>query len=211
MSLIEPRALRKRDSNVWERQENEWYLESEWVSQRLFAVEQFTGLIVDPACGIGRIPAAARACGHEAVGYDLVKRADWCTGGYNFLKPEFPYEILCDGNVVSNPPYAQYREFAETALKYRTRKVAMLWLAARLNAAGAWLARTPLATVYLLTPRPSVPPGEVVLNGGKVGGGRHDFCWLVWSRDWQGAPVVKWLRRDGGSDARRNQDDLALG
>jgi hypothetical protein len=71
----------------------------------------------------------------------------------------------------------------------------MIWLTRRLNAAR-WLANTPLARIYLLTPRPSMPPGEVILRGEKPGGGTQDFCWLVFSHRHKGPPTVQWLYRD---------------
>jgi hypothetical protein len=39
--------------------------------------------------------------------------------------------------------------------------------------------------------------GSVILAGEKPGGGRVDFCWLVWSHDHVGAPEMRWLHRDG--------------
>ena len=48
-------------------------------------------------------------------------------------------------NVITNPPYHICRAFAEHALKLARRKVAMIWLARRLNAAR-WLVNTPLCT-----------------------------------------------------------------
>jgi hypothetical protein len=77
-----------------------------------------------------------------------------------------------------------------------TNKVALIWLARRLNAAR-WLQGTPLARVYLLTPRPSMPPGHVILAGEKLGGGKHDFCWLVFEHGHVGPPELRWLRREG--------------
>jgi hypothetical protein len=70
-----------------------------------------------------------------------------------------------------------------------------IWLTRRLNAAR-WLSHTPLARIYLLTPRPSMPPGHVILAGEKPGGGSQDFCWLVWSRHHIGPPKLHWLHRD---------------
>src|SRR5215831_7367744 len=72
----------------------------------------------------------------------------------------------------------------------------MIWLTRRLNAAR-WLAETPLARVYLLTPRPSMPPGQVILAGEKPGGGTQDFCWLVFDHAYKGPPALHWLHRDG--------------
>ncbi len=65
----------------------------------------------------------------------------------------------------------------------------------RLNAAH-WLKGTPLARVWLMTPRPSMPPGHVITRGEKPGGGKVDFCWLVWTRGRTAPAEMRWLRRD---------------
>jgi hypothetical protein len=80
-------------------------------------------------------------------------------------------------------------------LKLGIDAIAMIWLARRLNAAR-WLANTPLARVYLLTPRPSMPPGRVIEAGEKPGGGKQDFVWLVWRCGHVGSPELRWLHRD---------------
>jgi hypothetical protein len=56
----------------------------------------------------------------------------------------------------------------------------------------------PLAKIYLLTPRPSMPPGDMIARGEKPGGGKTDFCWLVFDRTYIGPPTLRWLHRDGG-------------
>ena len=73
----------------------------------------------------------------------------------------------------------------------------MIWLLRRLNAAR-WLASTPLSRIYLLSPRPSMPPGHVILAGEEPGGGKQDFVWLVWDHEHQGLPELHWLCRDHG-------------
>jgi hypothetical protein len=67
---------------------------------------------------------------------------------------------------------------------------------ARLNAAH-WLKGTPLRRVWMMTPRPSMPPGHVIARGEKPGGGKMDYCWLVWEQGHEGAAEIQWLRRDG--------------
>jgi hypothetical protein len=165
--------------------------------------EQFQGGILDPACGFGRIVEAARAAGHYAVGTDIVQRAEGFAGGLDWLSSDYPTEILVpayDGeceNVVCNPPFSDFEAFVDRAIDLPTvRKVAMIWLVRRL-AAARWLEQTPLARIWLMTPRPSMPPGHVITAGGKVGGGTQDFCWLVWERGHPlGAAQTRWLRRD---------------
>jgi hypothetical protein len=184
---------RPLDAHIWAKDPDGFYTEPSWVSERLFAVEKFSGGIWDPACGMGRIPDAARRAGHDVTATDLVDRGyQHFNGQLDFLQADWSYA----DNIVCNPPFDNCDEFARHALKLARGKVAMIWLARRLNAAR-WLAATPLAKVYLLTPRPSMPPGAVIMAGTKPGGGTQDFCWLVWSRGHVGSPEMHWLHRDG--------------
>jgi hypothetical protein len=54
----------------------------------------------------------------------------------------------------------------------------------------------PLRRVWLLTPRPSMPPGHVIAAGETPGGGKMDFCWLVFEHQLSGIPQIGWLHRD---------------
>ena len=59
-----------------------------------------------------------------------------------------------------------------------------------------WLEKTPLARVWLMTPRPSMLPGSRVLAGEKAGGGKSDYCWIVMQHGYKGPPELRWLQRD---------------
>lgn len=178
---------RAEHSHIWERGESDWYVEPEWCSRRLFDVEEFDGVVWDPACGMGRIPDAARNSGVLSIASDAVDR------GYrnlNFVGDFFKHRgIERVNNIVSNPPFNIFRPFAEEALRRTNIKVALLWLVRTLPAAR-WLQDTPLARIYLLTPRPSMPPGHVISRGEKPGGGKNDFCWLVWEHGYRGVPEL---------------------
>ena len=78
-------------------------------------------------------------------------------------------------------------------------EVAMICLTRRLNAAH-WLQALPLRRIWLLTPRPSMPPGSVILRGEKPGGGKMDFCWIVFEQGYEGRPEIGWLHRDGAAE-----------
>jgi hypothetical protein len=88
----------------------------------------------------------------------------------------------------------------------------MICLLRRLPAAH-WLQRLPLETVYLLTPRPSMPPGNWVAAGNKPGGGSQDFCWLVFNKRLPTgrSPQLTWLHRDdrSRSAARQSTEKIA--
>lgn len=188
--------VRAENSHIWEREQHEHYVEPEWCSRRLFDVEKFQGAIWDPACGFGRIPDAARAAGYAALATDIVDR------GYAGLGATADFLGLQAagrdpiGNIIGNPPFDLFERFARHALALAEHKVALIWLTRRLNAAR-WLQQTPLARIWYLTRRPSMPPGYVIARGEKPGRGKQDFCWLVWDRAHFGPPTVGWLHRDG--------------
>jgi hypothetical protein len=186
-------ALKKIDAHAWEREKNEHYVEPHWCSERLFEVEDFKPGVWDPCCGFGRIPESARRCGLLAIGTDIVDRG-WVdfAGAGDFLTRE----VKLTNNIVCNPPFNIAGRFATKALDLGAEKIAMIFPTARLNAAH-WLHGTPLARVWLMTPRPSMPPGHVIAAGEKPQGGKMDFCWLVWERGHTGSAEIKWLRRSG--------------
>jgi hypothetical protein len=183
-------ATAKLDAHIWEREENEHYVEPSWVSSRLLDEEKFDGPIDDPCCGFGTIPLNAIARGLEATAGDIVYR------GFSCDVTDFLESGWARVNIICNPPLNIADKFALHALEVATRKVAIVFPVAHLNAAH-WLIGTPLETVWLMTPRPSMPPGHVIASGKKPGGGKMDYCWLVWRKGFDGTPVLKWLRRDG--------------
>jgi hypothetical protein len=187
-------SAREEKSRVWDRHPDDYYIEEEWCDRRLFEVEKFKGGIFDPACGSGRIVRAAIAAGHVALGHDKVRRSVECTREADFLTSD-----VWVSNIVSNPPFGIAQEFIEHALEMSQGKTAMLlpltWLAG--DDRAVWLATTPLLRVYVLTPRPSMPPGPVIEAGIKLGGGKKDFCWVVWLRAYDGTPTFHQMRRDG--------------
>ena len=76
--------------------------------------------------------------------------------------PDVWFRISSTANrptVVGNPPFKAVEPFAHHALKLGARRVALLFPTARLNGAR-WLRKLPLRRIWLLTPRPSMPPGS---------------------------------------------------
>jgi hypothetical protein len=194
-------TFRKLNAHRWEREPHEHYVEEHWCSRRLFETEPIEGMVWDPACGWGRICDSAIATGHTIFYSDIVDRGYDPHGSKivrDFLKPNWP---VVD-NIVTNPPFDLFEQFAHHALTLTRRKVAMIWLVRRLNAAH-WLEQTPLRRIYLMTPRPSMPPGHVIARGERPGGGTQDFCWLVWEHGFGGSAEVGWLQRVAGQATDR--------
>lgn len=196
--MTDPRTLddvakRERKSHIWAREANEHYVEPDWCSIRLFEEEDFSRGVYDPACGFGTIVGAALGRGIHAIGSDLVKRV---TEHDHFGVQDFFDERRCAANIVTNPPFNIAADFARHALLLALGKVAIIFPTARLNAAH-WLKGTPLRRVWMLSPRPSMPPGHVIAAGGKAAGGKMDYCWLIFEQGWTGHAEIRWLYRDG--------------
>jgi hypothetical protein len=194
-------------AHIWDREPQGHYVEPHWCSARLFEQEHFGppgSLLFDPACGWGRILKSAAATGYTVFGADIVDRLDremlgripFATGDFLERRP-----VPAVSAIVCNPPFDHIDAFCERALEIATFKVAILVPLRRLPDAH-WLARLPLETTWLLTPRPSVPPGTYITAGHKPGGGSQDFCWLVFrKRLFAWTPRLRWLHRDQETSA----------
>jgi hypothetical protein len=111
----------------------------------------------------------------------------------NFLKGS---PVRSAWSIVCNPPFDHVEEFCERALAVAIYKVAMLVPLRRLPAAR-WLQQSPLESVLLLKPRPSMPPGHWIEAGNTPSGGTQDFCWLIFNKfTTGGSPRLRWLNRD---------------
>lgn len=194
-------ALRRVDAHAFEREPYEHYVEMRWNNRVLFEAERFDGFIHDPCCGWGRIPEAARAAGHIGVtGSDIVDRGFAGCGIESFLETTDPVD-----NIVMNPPFDQSEEFIRHACGLARRKVASIMMGRRL-AAAHWMRKLPLVRVWYLTPRPSMPPGQVAEDlmislGKDPSGGSQDFVWVVFDKSVPPLtiPPFGWLHRDKGA------------
>ena len=198
-----PASPKPRRTHIFEKDPHAHYVEPFWVSERLFEVEFFGApgtRLIDPACGWGRILKSAQKARYTVEGADIADRLDRQLVGRipfrvtDFLKHTRDWSSV--ELIVTNPPFDHLEKFCERAIELVTYKVAMLVPLQRLPAAR-WLQGMPLETVYLLTPRPSMPPGSYIASGKKPGGGRPDFAWLVFNKLMTpAAPRMRWLHRD---------------
>jgi len=182
-----------KHAHKWPRDAHDFYIEPHWTSHRLFDVEPFRGEVTDPAAGSGRIVQAAEAAGLRARGYDIVDRGPHLAGVQDFMAAGRSYV-----NIVTNPPFGIADEFVARAIELAAGKVAALlpltWMSG--SKRSRWLEQAGLARVWVLTPRPSMPPGIVVLNGLRPGQGTKDFGWFVFDQSWVGPPQLRWLHRE---------------
>jgi hypothetical protein len=192
---------RPRRAHIFEGAEREHYVEPIWCSARLFEAEDFGGpgaRLLDPSCGWGRILRSGADAGYEMHGANIVdtRRLDARDLPFtirDFLATPTPGRFA---STAFNPPFDQIEAFCRRALEIAEYKVAAISPLPRLPAAH-WLRSLPLKTIYLLSPRPSMPPASYLERGLKPQGGRPEFCWLIFQQGWTGSSELKWLRRDG--------------
>ena len=182
-------ALRKKESHVWGEIEDHWFVEPVWVTMALCQHERFVGQVHDPSCGQGNIIRALRDNSYNATGSDLRVRGhhspSWFLGVCDFMD-DTKRPIYQAENYVMNPPYFKgegTERFIRRALELATGKVCAFvekrFLSGKARAKGLYTEHPP-HRMYFITPRPSCPPGQHLLDGGKASGGTQDFCWLVW-------------------------------
>lgn len=190
----------RKDAHLWERDPDDWYVEPRWCSEGLFHKEKFAGQITDPSCGLGRVLDAAAKYGYDTVGADIRDRGT--RARHKFLIANFLEHDLCFENIVTNPPYLHADAFAAECVK-RSVKCALLLRAQWANAGNRsrWLESLPLRRVLQISPRPSMPPGAVILDRiargarGDPQGGQQDYAWYIFERGYKGEPGYGWCRR----------------
>ncbi len=202
--MTEPRA---RKSHVWPRDPLDWYIEPSWCTAALLRAERFVGHIHDPACGQGNAVVALLAAGLYATGSDITARVrhstPWFLGEADFLDPPAAAASWRFDNMVANPPYFRAKgteAFARRALGLARGKVAIFTDSTFVfgsERAANLFAEHPPARVWLITPRPSCPPGTALLAGKKPTGGKQNFCWIVWDNTApRGQTDLRWLKGD---------------
>lgn len=194
-----------------EREPYEWYVEESACVHQLIEAERFEGTVWDPACGSATIPRVFREYGIRAIGTDLIERGYEDRAGVDFLACD---HAESDADViVSNFPYADSLmpmiEHARRLVPKVCALVPMRFLNS--SARASFFRLTPPARVWVLSNRPSMPPGSKLQDGSvKVGGGKIDYCWLVFERGHNGPPEMGWLVWPRAKVAAHRADDRDL-
>lgn len=97
-----------------ERAANDYYATDPQAVEMLLALETFSPVIWEPACGEGHISKVLAAHGHEVISTDLIYRGFGDPEPMDFLTETFPD---FEGDIITNPPYSAGLEFVERALE----------------------------------------------------------------------------------------------
>ncbi len=198
----------------YDRAARDFYTDPAWCTERLLDEEDFPEPVWDCAAGSGTIPITVGQHSHKrAYASDIIARPDmprFLIYKHNFLSddklPAGVGWLSQPRSIITNPPYAQAQLFVSKALAMDgIEKVAMLvqgkflWSQTR----HALFSEHPPVRCYILSTRPSMPPGDALLAGnvplnkkGEPFGGKVDYLWMVWDRNVIGGhTLVTWLKR----------------
>ena len=179
-------------SSGYNRQADDWYQEPRRAVDALLEVEEFDGVIYEPACGGGNIPEACHARRLPVVGSDIRNRGWPHTILGDFLVPLWHARPPFN-HIVTNPPFKLGVEFALRGLELTCGKVCILQRTVWLEGARRYQAlfsKGHLMRVWQFRSRVSMPPGgtDVPAQGGSL-----SFAWFVFSRSHVGPWTGGWL------------------
>lgn len=141
---------------------------------------------LEPACGNGAIVKVL-----AEFGYTNIVSFDFMKDGIDFLvyPRHHPY-------MITNPPYSLAHEFILHAKEIIDDQFALLlpltYLQGQRRYEEIFSDRDyPLKTVYVFTRYPML--GEPLREDGKIHTGMQAYAWFVWSKEYMGSPIIKWL------------------
>ena len=148
----------------------------------LMALEDFSGIVWEPACGSGAIAKHFPGC----VATDL--RNDNIYGETDI---DFLSEYRKVNHIITNPPYRLAQQFVEHALECVDGKVAMLCKLAFLEGKARYslFQKNPIKTVYVFSKRlPLTKEGDTRKQSSMI-----PFAWFVWEKGYTGKTTVEWI------------------
>jgi hypothetical protein len=187
-------GLNNRAAPVYDRPDDDWYVDPVWCTELLIQNERFPGAIWDPCAGGGNIGKAFDAAGRQILSTDAYPKAKWI-GKQDFMAN---HSVRSDC-IVFNPPYRDAEQFIRRALDLSDNKVAALVQQQfpYSQARHRLFTETPIARLYFFSSRPSMPPGRLLQAGEiEAKGGKTDYLWCVWEHGHRGAPQAFWLKRE---------------
>lgn len=181
--------LGARNYALEDRAEHDYYATEPKATKLLLEVENFSPVILEPACGGGHIAEVLKEFGYEVIAQDLFDHGYGDTGIDFFSVETWNFDII------TNPPYKLAREFVEHSLDIISDgcKVAMFLKVQFLEGK----ARKELFKKY--------PPKYVYVSSSRLRcAANGDFekyaksnavayAWYVWEKGSTTEPVIRWI------------------
>jgi len=182
-------CLGAHNDSEHEREVNDYYATSPVAIDYLLEVEDFSDLILEPACGEGHLSKRLEEFGKRVVSTDLIDRG-FGIGGIDFFKDE----LIFGGDIITNPPYRFAKEFIQKSLEtvHSGAKVAMFLRIQFLESKGRYefFKNNPPKKIYVFSGRMGC-----AMNGefGKHSVSAVPYAWYVWEKGYKGETVIDWI------------------
>ena len=172
------------------RVDNDFYATPPEATEALFNKEKFDGTIWEPACGNGMMAKVI-------MKYNYVIASDLIDRGYGSVGIDFLASIQPAENIITNPPFSLFQEFAEHSLEIPSiKKVALFGKLQALEGRkrADFLEKSPLKTVYVFKKRINpLRNGESKDENGKAWASTMAFAWYVWDKEYNGETFIQWI------------------
>jgi hypothetical protein len=190
--------MSQRDSG-YERKPLDQYETPAWVTLALIPyLPMFTGKVWEPACGSGKMVAALREAGFDAVGSDI-------TQGVDFLQHSPQTGVSA---IITNPPYALARKFIERALRIDGNRIVAMLLRADFDHAAS---RAHLFGDCPMFAKKVELTKRIRWFEESSGSPSFNHCWMIWDRQHRGPPILAYASdRHLGGSAQREFDGHQL-
>ena len=173
-----------------ERQSDDYYATDPKAIHKLCAVEKFTPIVWECACGAGHMVQALKENGYKVMASDIVDRGCPHTLVLNF----FDRKIGCTCDIITNPPYKYAKEFVEHALDIVDdgRKVAMFLKLTFLESKSrkALFEKYPPKKIWVFSERILCAPN---VKFDQCHGAAVSYAWYIWEKGYTGATTVGWI------------------
>lgn len=165
---------------IEKRHPDDFYATQFWVTRGLLSVEKFEGDIWEPACGnLDMAYVLTSECLGDVWVSDITPRRP------PSLKQDFLATKGLYGdapNIVTNPPFRLFNEFAMHALSLKPEKLALLAPLSFLHSKARWdgiFSRHPPARVWTFVERPAFVRGGRAPEDAR---GVQEYAWAVWEK-----------------------------
>lgn len=172
-----------------ERSKLDYYGTDPRSTRALLNNEGFDGKIWEPCAGHHLMVDVIEEFGYKVYASDIAEYEGYQHDLIDFLN----YNGEWDGNIVTNPPYNASVEFAEKALSLlqHGKKLAMFLRLQWLEGVSRYeriFKNNPPKTIYIFTNRQVSDRNDDFTTSSSVA-----YMWVVWEKDSQTPPVVKWV------------------
>lgn len=173
-----------------EREKMDFYATDPKAIDALLEVEDFSKLILEPACWMGHLSSRLVEKWHAVLSSDIVDRWYGCIADF-FSRDEWEWDII------TNPPYSLAQEFIERSLKITKpwAKIAMFLKVQFLEGKRRkeFFKKHPPKVVYVFSERIMCAKNWDFEWLKRSGGSAVAYAWYIWENGWQWEPVIRWL------------------